>query len=46
MGTPVDGGGKDMVGGVEKAGIRGWNGRTKNSSEMTGAGAGSARMPP
>jgi hypothetical protein len=46
MGTPVDGGGKDMVGGVEKAGIRGWNGRMEKSSEMTGAGACSAGMPP
>jgi hypothetical protein len=34
------------VGGLEEAGIGGWNGGTEKSSEMTGAGAGSAGMPP
>jgi hypothetical protein len=42
----MDGGGKDMVGRVEEVGIGGWNGGMEKSSEMTGAGAGSAGMPP
>ena len=46
IGIPVDGGGKDVVGGVEEAGTGGWNGRTEKNSELTGAGGDSAGMPP
>ena len=46
IGIPVDGGGKDVVGGVEEAGTGGWNGGTEKNSELTGAGGGSAGIPP